>query len=386
MTILFGVQMHLNFINQHKTTFHASLYIILVLFISACAINSSSTIRENQDNDSDFRENKQTNWSALHRAVAKGDINQTRDILTSGANVNIADAQFKITPLHLVAEAGDIKIVNLLLNRGADANAKEARVGATPLQVAVQHGHVEVIDKLLAHPKTNVNLRLNSGYSAIDIAVIQDNMASVKSFIKAKVGLDVDQKLFSPLHLAAERGNTDIARLLINAGVNVNAQGPMGLTPLHRAAQQDHVEMVKYLLKHKAKVNARHQQGSTPLLVSAVASCPDVAKVLLKAGANINATNSQKITPLHAAASNGDFGFVKLLLNRRHIKINGKQRGGYTPLHLAAKGGHEIVVSMLLKKGAGVNIKSDLGFSPLDLAFEYDRKTVIETLKVQGGR
>ncbi len=368
--------MHLTCINPHKTVHHTTLYIILVLFVSACATNSTSTVKEKE----------QTNWSELHRAVAKGEMSQIRDLLTGGANVNIADTQFKITPLHLAAEAGNTKIVDLLLNRGANANAQEARVGATPLQVAVKHGHIEVIDQLLAHPKINPNIRLNSGYSAVDIAALQDNAPSLKPFIKAKVGLDVDQNVFSPLHLAAERGHTEIAEILINAGLDVNAQGPIGLTPLHRAAQQDHIDMVKFLLKHKAKVDARHQQGSTPLLVSAVASCPDVAKELLKARADINATNIQKISPLHAAATNGDFDFVRLLLARSHIKINSKQRGGYTALHLAAKEGHEIVVSMLLKQGAGINIKSDLGFTPLDLALEFDRKSVIETLKTQGAK
>lgn len=174
---------------------------------------SRPTTQTDQSNTGDQvrKEEDQTNWSDLRIAVAKGNIDKARAILTRGGDVNVTPPHSRSLLLHLAAEAGNIEMVNLLLESSADVNAQEARVGATTLHTAVQGGHIEVIDRLLAHPVIDPNIKLNSGYAAIHIAVIQENLESVKRFTTTIGVFESNKKVFGPLHLAAERGSTEIA-------------------------------------------------------------------------------------------------------------------------------------------------------------------------------
>jgi ankyrin repeat protein len=97
------------------------------------------------------------------------------------------------------------------------------------------------------------------------------------------------------IHNAAENGNLNRVKELLNQGVPVNARNAYGFTPLHKAASGGHVNVVKELLRRGAHVNPRNFLGSTPLHT---ALNPNVFHALIKAGANpkyrntINGTNA----------------------------------------------------------------------------------------------
>lgn len=79
-----------------------------------------------------------------------------------------------------------------------------------------------------------------------------------------------------PLHRAAQKGRTDLARLLLDHGANVNIKGGgIEITPLHWAA--GHVEVAKLLITNGADVNAKDKYGATPLHYAARGKGPDVA-------------------------------------------------------------------------------------------------------------
>jgi ankyrin repeat protein len=67
-----------------------------------------------------------------------------------------------------------------------------------------------------------------------------------------------------PLHRAAMEGNTDIARLLIEAGADVNARNALGQTPLHWAADKANIACLHFLIGNGAQVDGVDADGRRP--------------------------------------------------------------------------------------------------------------------------
>ena len=96
--------------------------------------------------------------------------------------------------------------------------------------------------------------------------------------------------------------------------------------PLYRAAEQGDIDTVKYLIDKGADVN---QRGG---------------------GGVLNDSNA-----LSAACSKGDIAIVKLLLERGAIVDAASGNMGWTPLSSAAWQGHTDIVNLLLDRGADIN-------------------------------
>lgn len=104
-----------------------------------------------------------------------------------------------------------------------------------------------------------------------------------------------------PLHWAAANGLTEVARLLIEQGAQVNGRDNFDNTPLHLAVR--YPQMLELLLQAGAKVGARNAFGHTPLHL-AVADRRAV-EILLAAGAEAAAANGFGKTPLDYAIRQG---------------------------------------------------------------------------------
>ncbi len=150
--------------------------------------------------------------------------------------------------------------------------------------------------------------------------VMANDTAAVALYLKAGMLPDASPRSTPPLKDAVDRGNAEMAKVLIAGGANVNLKGPYdqtlvmdaasrkdpellralvaagadvntpntyGVTPLSAAAEQGNLENVKILLKGKAKVNARDSAGSTALTVAVLRGYVDVVKILIAAGADV---------------------------------------------------------------------------------------------------
>jgi ankyrin repeat protein len=91
-------------------------------------------------------------------------------------------------------------------------------------------------------------------------------------------------------------------------------------------------------------------------------------KSLLSAGRDVNAPQGDGMTALHWAADRGDLPMVELLLKSKASVRATTRMAGYTPLHIAAKGGHGAIVVALLKAGADPNAMTETGALPLHFA------------------
>lgn len=98
------------------------------------------------------------NWSPLHVAAAKGNI-ETVEKLASVATVCVRDA-FGSTPLHCAAFYGHVAIAERLLKKGASPYAVD-HAGQAPLHDAARNGHADVIELFAAQNFSLTEMDLN---------------------------------------------------------------------------------------------------------------------------------------------------------------------------------------------------------------------------------
>lgn len=115
------------------------------------------------------------------------------------------------------------------------------------------------------------------------------------------------------LCLAVRNGHAECARLLIEAGADVNAVDIRGDSPLSVSAQKGYGRISKMLID-SGKIRKKDAGGGTQLHKAARSKNTEYVRLLLKAGFDVNAANDMGETPIHCAAASGDIECIKLLL------------------------------------------------------------------------
>ncbi|XP_049797578.1 ankyrin repeat domain-containing protein 65-like [Schistocerca nitens] len=101
---------------------------------------------------------------------------------------------------------------------------------------------------------------------------------------------------------AAVVGAVEMIRMLLVAGVDVQARDNCGMTALHRAAVAGHVEAVRCLLRNGAEVGSEDSERRTPLHLAATAGHAAVVRLLMVPTAGSDAGCRYRGMPLRANA------------------------------------------------------------------------------------
>src|SRR5579864_3547289 len=109
----------------------------------------------------------------------------------------------------------------------------------------------------------------------------------VKWLIKKKnVDITPNKERVTPLMVCAQRGYTDIARLLLENHVNVNLKDKYDQTALSMAVMWGHTDMLSLLLEHNADAEIQNVYGSTALILAAAYGHTEAVAMLIKAKSN----------------------------------------------------------------------------------------------------
>lgn len=221
--------------------------------------------------------------------------------------------------------------------------------------------------------------------SELHTAAQKGEQNKMKMLIDSGINLNVpDKNGATPLHIAAYHGEDKIVKMLLQAGAKVDYLDDDGCSPLHNSAFSGHVACVSELLEAGADVNLLDGQKGSPLLNSCSEGHIEVVKQLLKKGATVDQADERGATPLHYACYHGHEPIVKLLLEKSS-KFNQPDADGASPLHLACHNGHLAVVKTLLKiKGLNVNAVDNAGASPLHFAAYNSHAVVVQALLQHG--
>lgn len=115
----------------------------------------------------------------------------------------------------------------------------------------------------------------------------QGTLDQAKEIFKrnAKAFNTVNKDGFSPIILACYRGNTEVAKFLIENAIDINSTSAMG-TPLMAAVVKNNIQIVKFLLEKKANSNSTDANGTTALMYATMFKNYEIVDLLIKANAN----------------------------------------------------------------------------------------------------
>jgi ankyrin repeat protein len=214
-------------------------------------------------------------------------------LIAKGALVNLPNGRGE-NALMTACQRGNTEVTVLLLGYRADLTAVN-REGSTALVIACQSGHYGLVPLLLLRarggPTAWLNIENNDGYTALLHAVESDNARAVQSLVEAgadvnqrpSVGLGSAHRGRTPLRLATDGRNLDIARILLRGGAKDTLVGDGWRdTALIRACDRGDLPLVELLLEFKSDINAQ-ANSSSPLISAARSGKLDMIRVLLAA-------------------------------------------------------------------------------------------------------
>jgi uncharacterized protein len=209
-----------------------------------------------------------------------------------------------------------------------------------------------------------------NGAAAILQAVRDGDVPVVRRLLSADPRLvrATDDHLKTPLHWAAEHDHHEVAKMLLDAGADLEATTSWGATPLDWAATMGSTKVADLLL-------ARGAHGMNFVAAASLGKL-DLVRKFLDSGAPLASlakpapTEPDDHWPADSARMKGDvisnafYGAcrnghtaVAALLLERGANVNAKGVFGGTALHWAAINGHEDTVAFLVAHGADLTIQ-----------------------------
>lgn len=233
----------------------------------------------------------------LREAANRGQAATVRELLKAGVPLKPlpqpknqgTDTTGSWTPSGWLTSAGSHPdTLQALMN--ADASEYDQNDKDLALVTAAQSGNVEAAQELIAYG-ANPNADLSK-------SVVRGSSGGM-TLEGAGAG--------SILIYAAESGNPDMVRLILQYQPNLEARNFKGRTAIFAAGLCNSykdgacAECVRLLVQAGANVNARDNDGNTPLHETFLT---DVEGELLKSGANVNARNNDGETPIFTTVDN----------------------------------------------------------------------------------
>ncbi|XP_038170350.1 protein phosphatase 1 regulatory subunit 12A isoform X4 [Arvicola amphibius] len=225
------------------------------VFLAACSSGDTDEVLKLLHRGADINYANVDGLTALHQACIDDNVDMVKFLVENGANINQPDNEGWI-PLHAAASCGYLDIAEFLIGQGAHVGAVNSE-GDTPLDIAEE----EAMEELLQNEVNRQGVDIEAARKEEERIMLRDarqwlNSGHISDVRHAKSG-------GTALHVAAAKGYTEVLKLLIQAGYDVNIKDYDGWTPLHAAAHWGKEEACRILVDSLCDMEMVNKVGQT---------------------------------------------------------------------------------------------------------------------------
>ena len=282
-------------------------------------------------------------------------------LVVNGAALDVRDVYGR-TPLHIASMWGYHRLIKPLAP-SQEAFYYKDNDGCTPLHYACKNSHLECIRRIIVQAPSVFG----------DLLTVANNDGTTPLSVRTGSGGTI-------LHVACDKGNKNLVKMLLEAGADPNVTDEFGFTPLMRVVVSTSksgyttdvvFSIITALCNSKCSVNApfvpteasdsnaHYNEGSTALHMAIDEWTDDEVSVqaLVDNGAALDARDVHGRTPLHIASIWGHHYLIKLLAPSPE-SFHFRDNDGCTPLYFACKNAHLECIREFLFQAP--NVISDL--------------------------
>jgi len=277
-------------------------------------------------------------------------------------------------------------------------------------------GHTKQFFKLLDNG-VDINARTKVGYTPLIVAAKNNQDLMLAVLLRRGADVNAANKFgWTALIFVAKAGYVDCLKTLLENGAEVNRKNSDGWTPLMWAAAHGHVKIVKLLLDNGANIDEKDKNGKTAFSHAEANGYNNIIAVFIRKGAalisggdvigsmllskvkhgkvliptELPEKKRRRLSKVRMAedafmtyASNGSISDITTMLTNG-MRVDIRNDLGETPLMLAIKNDQFLAAEFLIKKGANVSVRNIDNFSVLDIAKLYTSGNSEKTIKYVG--
>jgi len=308
---------------------------------------SGYTLVNHQDKDGN---------TPLHKALLRNDsLDLVRTMIKCGANAEIKNRDGVSANEILRRHATEISARQEHLSMEIGKASKTVPGNELSLPSLIEEA--DRLDKLILEYSSINRLLLSMSDPYAPKTAIGEWISKTRT--KTDLGIEVLMLLRTCKHgdsLAIKHIREESLAKLIADGADVRVYDLQSkLSTLHIVASFKETNLAKMLLDAGADPNVRDANGQLPLNIAAEFYNQDIIDLLLEKGANVEEAHKNTLElPIHLAASSGHIKTLQAYIEAG-IPASLRNHEGFTPLHQAAYNGKSEAIEYLLSKGANIN-------------------------------
>jgi len=330
----------------------------------------------------------------LREESGRGDLSKVKELIIKGADFRDEHYLWGSSITNATC-GGHLPIVKYLIDqKGIKANYVSLRSSWNLLHMASQKGHLDIVEYLiLKGAKESINKKNSDwGCTALHYAAQQKKSDILKVLVENGGDINAgDKDDWTPLHYAATKGSLESVEYLISKGAKVDAKNKSGKIPFDIAVKELNTGLVEFFLKSGLHNLSYEDQYKELLFESVRKANLFVVKTLVEGGADVNVRDSgsdegweYSYPLLYKAADSNNLEIVKYLVEKG-ANIYSKNHWGDTPIYAAASGGYLDIVKYFAEECcAKIDLRTNYGGTLLGGACHSGHTDVVRYLMAKG--